>query len=206
MLTNCRGQNTGQSYILPVLAYTLCLLALAACSGVHIQHSPIEPFAAGNYRYYMWRTDPLPVSTRSSDVLYGVDPVLRREVDAQLQSKGYVLDPQQAQFTVGYLYESGMVQGERSALASNISPIPRVLPNRQIDQASVDNAIALGGVKETNNIVLQFNDRGDNRAVWQATLTSIVENTNSGDTSQLDTHLQKHLARALQPLPQAPQP
>ncbi len=189
-----------------VLAYTLLLMALAACSGVQIQHSPIEPFAAGNYHYYSWRTEPLPLATRSSDVLYGVDPVLRREVDALLQGKGYVLDRERAQFTVDYLYVSGIVQGERSALASNISPLPRPPPNRRIDQASVDNAIALGGVKETNDIILQFNDRTSNREVWQATLTSIVENTNRGDTSRLDDNLQKHLARALQPLPQVSRP
>ena len=191
---------------LAVLAYTLLLLVLAACSGVQIQHSPSAPFAAGNYRYYAWRTDPLPVATRNSDVVYTVDPVLRREVDAQLQGKGYVLDAERAEFTVDYLYVSGMLQGERSALASNISPIPRILPNRPVDQASVDNAIALGGVKETNNIVLQFNDRTNNREVWQVTLTSIVENTNNTDTSRLDDNLQRYLTRALQPLPQAPRP
>ena len=191
---------------LAVLAYTLLLLVLAACSGVQIQHSPSAPFAAGNYRYYAWRTDPLPVATRNSDVVYTVDPVLRREVDAQLQGKGYVLDAERAEFTVDYLYVSGMLQGERSALASNISPIPRILPNRPVDQASVDNAIALGGVKETNNIVLQFNDRTNNREVWQVTLTSIVENANSNDTSRLDDNLQRYLTRALQPLPQAPRP
>ena len=191
---------------LAILTYSLLSLVLVACSGVQIQQSPIEQFAAGSYHYYMWRTAPLPQATQSSDALYAVDPVLRQEVDAQLQRKGYVLDVERAQFTVDYLYVSGMLQGERSALASNISPIPRVLPNRPMDQASVDNAIALGGVKEANSIVLQFNDRTNNREVWQVTLTSIVENANSNDTSRLDDNLQRYLTRALQPLPQVPRP
>ena len=136
--------------------------------------------------------------------MYAIDPVMRREVDAHLQSKGYVLDPQRAQFTVHYLYVTGMVQGERSALASNITPYPRIMPTRRVDQASVDNAIALGGVKETNNLIVQFNDRVTNQEVWQVTLTEIVENANSSDTSRLDDNLKRSLQRALQPIPQAP--
>jgi hypothetical protein len=185
-----------------VLAYTV--LSLVACSGVDIQHGAIDQFTAGNYRYYKWRTEPLPQESRSSNAQYAIDPVMRREVDAHLQSRGYMLDPQRAQFTVHYLYVTGMVQGERSALASNITPYPTIMPTRRVDQASVDNAIALGGVKETNNLIVQFNDRVTNQEVWQVTLTEIVENANSSDTSRLDDNLIRSLQRALQPIPQAP--
>jgi len=186
-----------------VLACTLLSLALVACSGVHIRQSPVDQFSAGNYRYYKWRTEPLPQTTRYSAALYALDPVVRGGVDAQLQGKGYVLDQERAQFTVDYQYVSGMLQGERSELASNIYSIPRITPNRQVNQASVDNAIALGGVKETDNIVLQFNDRESNRLVWEASMTSIVEDTNSNDTSRLDANLKRFLERAMQQLPQA---
>ena len=75
---------------------------------------------------------------------------------------------------------------------------------RRVDQASVDNAIALGGVKETNNLIVQFNDRSSNQEVWQVTLTEIVENTNDSDASRLNDQLTKFLQRALQPIPQSP--
>lgn len=186
-----------------VLASAILALVLVACSGVDIQQGAIEPFAAGNYHYYRWRTSPLPPATRSADPLYAIDPVIRREVDAQLHSKGYVLDPDRAQFTVHYRYVTGMVQGERSALASNLTAYPRVMPTRQVDQASVDNAIALGGVKQTNNLILQFSDRATHQDVWQVTLTEIVENANSSDTSRLVDNLQKYVGRALRPIPQS---
>lgn len=187
-----------------VLAYILLSLSLAACSGVEIEPAGIEQFAAGNYRYYSWRTAPLPTGTRSSDPVYAIDPVLRREVDAELARKGYVLDPQRAQFTVDYIFAPGMLDGERSNWASNISPRATVTPNRRVDQASVDNAIALGGVKETNNIVLQFNDKASNQKVWQVTLSKIVENANQVDTARIDRLLTDQMKRALQTLPQAP--
>ena len=190
--------------ITTVLAYTLLSLVLVACSGIEIEPAGIESFAAGNYKYYSWRTDPLPNETNSSDPVYKIDPVVRREVDANLGRKGYVLDPERAQFTVDYIFAAGMLQGEQSGWASNISPRPSVTPNRQVDQASVDNAIALGGVKETNNIILQFNDRASNKEVWQVTLSKIVEDANSTDTSKMDQSLKKYMERALETVPQAP--
>lgn len=186
-----------------ILIFTTMSLVLVGCSGIDIQQSGIEKFSAGNYHYYKWRTEPLPTDSRSSDPIYTLDPVIRREVDADLQRKGYVLDNGLAQFTVDYRYANGMLQGERSQLASNITPYPSVTPNRQVNQATVDNAIALGGVKETNYLVLQFNDLSSNREVWQATLTKVIENANNIDSSRLDENLKTYLTRALKPLPSA---
>lgn len=186
-----------------ILAYIIVSLVLVACSGVDIQQSGIEKFSAGNYHYYKWRTEPLPNGTQSSDPVYTLDPVIRREVDADLQRKGYVLDNDHAQFTVDYLYVTAMQQGEQSQLASNVTPYPRINPNRQVNQATVDNAIALGGVKETSNIILQFNDLASNQEVWQATLSKVVENANSIDTSRLDKNLKGFLTSALKPIPPA---
>ena len=190
--------------ITQILTYTLLSLALVACSGIEIEPAEIETFAAGNYRYYSWRTGPLPSETRSSDPVYAIDPVVRREVNANLQRKGYLLDPERAQFTVDYIFAPGMLQGERSDWASNVNSTPSVTPNRQVDQASVDNAIALGGVKETNNVILQFNDKASNREVWQVTVSKIVENANVTDASRIDSALKKSMERALESVPQAP--
>jgi len=186
-----------------ILAYTLLLPVLAACSGVEIEQTSIDAFSAGNYQYYKWRSAALPASTRSTDPVYTLDPIIRREVTASLQAKGYVLDEARAQFTVDYIYSSGLQQGERSQLASNITPYAQITPNRQIDQATVDNAIALSGVMETNNITLQINDSASNREVWQATLSKVVEDANNIDATRLDDHLQRFLARALEPIPPA---
>ena len=183
-----------------VLAFALLL---TACSGVEVHHAPIDQFAAGGYRYYKWRSDPLPVNTRTTDPLYALDPVLRRDVNELLQGKGYVLDETRAQFTVDYQFMESLRQGARSQLADNITAQPSVTPNRRVDQASVDNAIALSGVQTTNNLILQFNDKATNHVVWQVTLTSIVENANEVDGTGIDEDLKSSLDRALDPLPPA---
>lgn len=184
-----------------VLAYAVLSLLLTACSGIEVEPTGTEAFAAGDYQYYRWRTEPLPAGTSSRDPVYLLDPVVRREVDAGLAAKGYVLDGERAQFTVDYIYAPGLLQGETSELATNISHRPSATPNRQVDGASVDNAIALGGVKETNNIRLQFNDGASNKEVWHVTLMKIVENANRTDTTKIDSNLKKYIGRALETLP-----
>lgn len=185
-----------------ILASGLLALLLAACSGVEIQPAKIDQFAAGNYHYYKWRSEPMNNTANSSDPIYNIDPVLRRQVNAGLQGRGYILDEKRAQFSVDYTFATGMRQGEKSEQASNLTPYPGVMPNRQVDGATVDNAIALGGVKETRNIALQFNDVANNEEVWQVIMTRIVEDVNNVG-SQVDTKLSKAITRALKPLPPA---
>jgi len=187
------------------LTLTTLVLALliAACSGIETRPAPTETFAAGHYKYYAWRSKPMVNSTRSQDPMYAMDPILRKEVDQQLASKGYVLDPTRAQFTVDYIYAQGLRMGERSAEASNITPYPSVNPNRQVNQAVVDNAYALGGVKETSNIALQFNDAASKREVWQVIITKIVENVNKVDMKEMKSSLKDGVRQALETLPKA---
>ncbi|MCP5128198.1 MAG: DUF4136 domain-containing protein [Pseudomonadales bacterium] len=186
-----------------LLVPILLAIAIAACSGIETRPAPIDTFAAGDYKYYKWRSDPLPNPDNSKDPMYVMDPILRNAVDAELAEKGYVLDPGRAQFTVDYIFATGLRMGELSSEASNITPYPSVNPNRQINQAVVDNAYALGGVKETANIALQFNDSVTRKEVWHVIITKIVENVNKVDKTELRSSLKKGVKDALSNLPPA---
>jgi hypothetical protein len=185
------------------LASLMLLVAVAACSGIETRPAPTDTFAAGNYKYYAWRSEPMVNSTGSQDTMYIIDPILRRDVDRELAKKGYVLDPQRAQFTVDYIYAQGLRLGERSEQATNISTYPGVIPPTQTNQAVVDNAYALGGVRETSNIALQFNDATSKHEVWQVVITKIVENVNRIDMSELKESLREGVRQGLQTLPRA---
>jgi hypothetical protein len=189
--------------IIYTLALALLSLALTACSGVEIRPSETDTFAAGNYRYYKWRSEPLQNTINSSDPIYIMDPIMRREVDSTLRSKGYILDRERAQFSVDYLYAVGLREGAKAEQASNISPIPSVTPNRQVDQAVVDNANALGGLKETSNIAVQFNDTGTREEVWRVIITKIMDNVNTVDSTKAADVLSKAVDKALRELPDA---
>jgi hypothetical protein len=189
--------------IIKLAAIALLALAAVACSGIEVRHGDTDNFAAGNFRYYKWRSEPLHNTTGSNDNIYLIDPILRREVDAGLSAKGFVLDPERAQFSVDYLTAMGLRMGVASQDASNIDPIPRATPNRQVNQAMVDNANALSGVQETSNIALQFNRVADNKEVWRVVITKIVENANRVDKERLERNLQRGINQALRPLPDA---
>lgn len=189
--------------IIYTLALALLSLALTACSGVEIRPGETDTFAAGNYRYYKWRSEPLQNTINSSDPIYIMDPIMRREVDSTLRSKGYILDPERAQFSVDYLYAVGLREGAKAEQASNISPIPSVTPNRQVDQAVVDNANALGGLKETSNIAVQFNDTGTREEVWRVIITKIMDNVNTVDSTKAADVLSQAVDKALRELPDA---
>lgn len=187
----------------PVIVLLMSALLLTACSGVETRPTETATFEAGNYSYYKWRSEPLDNTTGSTDPIYVIDPILRKEVDAELARKGFILDPERAQFSVDYIFATGLRMGERGSDASNISTYPGVIPNRNIDQASVDNAYALGGVKETSNIALQFNDVERKEEVWRVIVTKIVENTNTAEYSKLESNIRSAVRQGMRPLPGA---
>jgi hypothetical protein len=186
-----------------ILTTVATALFLTACSGVETRPQDTAEFAAANYTFYHWRTGRLSNSSKSKDPVYVMDPIVRSAVDEELRGKGYRLDPEKAQFSVGYLYATGMRMGQKGSEASNLSNYPGVIPNRNIDQASIDNAHALGGVKETNNIALQFNDVTRKQQVWSVTITKLVEDANRVDTPRLQKNIRSAIAEGLRTLPPA---
>ena len=190
--------------IFAIVATLLLGLVLGACSSIETRPADTTAFAAGNFSYYKWRSEPLSNPSGSSDPMYMMDPIIRRELDANLARKGYILDPDRAQFTVDYLQAIGMREGVSSQDASGgIDPIPSARPNRQINQAMVDNANALAGVQTTNNIAFQFNDAKTNEEVWRVVITKIVDNVNTTDPEAMKRNIARGVERGLRNLPEA---
>ncbi|MEP4486410.1 MAG: DUF4136 domain-containing protein [Halioglobus sp.] len=193
------------SYIQRVTCAALLVAGslLAACSGVETRPEATDTFAAENYQYYSWLTGPLANTANSQDAVYAIDPLVRRAIDRELRSKGYQLNPEKAQFSVDYRYAQGTRVGEVGGDASNLSTYPGVVPNRNMDGASVDNAYALAGVKITNNIGIQINDIATNKEVWRVVITKIVENVNSFDATKADKNITRAVKEGLRTLPSA---
>lgn len=186
-----------------LLGISALLLTLTACSGVETRPADVSAFAAGNYHYYSWRSEPLLNTTNSTDSMYRLDPALRAAINANLKSKGYALDPTRAQFNVDYIFAPGARDGVKGVEASNLSTHPGVVPNRDIDQASIDNAYALGGLKETRNIGIQFNDVERKQEVWHVIITKLVENANSTKGSNLNSSISSAVDKGMESLPLA---
>ena len=183
-----------------LLLVTLLPALISACGSVEIQPGETEAFADMGYTYYRWHSVPVQDPDKGHVPGRAIDPTVRQAVDEALKAKGYRLDAEQAQFTVGYRYGGGIREGVASDDASNISYYPATTINRQVDQASRDNAIALGGVRETTELQILMRDVGSQLVVWQVVLTEIVEDANQ-DTQHIDKRLRKAIPGALRPLP-----
>ena len=94
---------------------------------------------------------------------------------------------------------AGCNDGQLARNASNITPLPSGTINRQINQAEVDNAYALGGVKEMGNIAVVFLNAANQDLLWKVTVSSIIEDRNRVDRDALRRTMQ----RSLSTLPEA---
>ncbi|MEP4149014.1 MAG: DUF4136 domain-containing protein [Halioglobus sp.] len=186
------------------LATLLLSMALVACSSIETHPTDTAAFAAGNYKYFKWRSQPLANTGQSDDLLYVMDPIVRREVNSALSQRGFVLDPERAQFSVDYLQAVGLRQGVSSQDASGgIDPIPSARPNRQVNQAMVDNAHALAGVQTTNNVAIQFNDVASQQEVWRVVITKIINDVNNVDTAAMERNINRAINQGFKTLPGA---
>ncbi len=184
-------------------ALTLSATLFAGCAGVETQPADTAEFESRQFRYYQWRTPPLENTSNSRDSVYVLDGMVRESVDARLSALGYTLDPERAQFDVHFVNAPGSLQGFASEEATNINTRPQLI-NRQVDQATIDNAQALSGVRDTENIRLSFNDVETRQEVWSVVITKIVEDANMADTARLRRVVNQAINRGLSTLPAAP--
>lgn len=188
---------------LKALIVLLLITLVLGCSGVEVVTTPPDEFAARHFTTYSWRTEPFQNLSFSNDAIYVVDPILRKIVNAKLQEKGYTLVAGGGEFTIDYMYAPGLRMGATSETASFISPRAGVRPNSGVSQAERDNAIALGGVKETRNVTLQINAGSSGVQIWSATITKFVADVNETSKSRTREALESGVSTAFANLPRA---
>jgi len=173
---------------------------LAACSGVETIPDDTGPFAARGFSSYAWRSDPL-TPGRSRDRLAEADPIIRSSVDDRLAELGYALVEQDAaDFLVEYIAGASINAGRIPTTASNVTPYPSAQINRQADGATVDNAYALGGLKEMGNLLLVFVEPAATELLWRVRISKVVEDANSVNEKAVRRAVRQGLAT----LPEAP--
>ncbi|MEM0952843.1 MAG: DUF4136 domain-containing protein [Pseudomonadota bacterium] len=182
--------------------FTACFIA--ACASVEVDVWDSDEFAAGGFKTYAWRSEPFESNFYySRDAIYVIDPILRDVVDEKLAAKGYKRVEREGDFTVDYIFAPGIRLGAPAGQATNVASRAGIRPNTNISQAERDNVIALGGVKETRNIALQFNSGDTGREVWRGVITKIVANANDPDRGRAERLLGIGVGRAFRDLPKA---
>lgn len=189
---------------LKTVVSALLLALLGACSGLEYDVWPTDNFAAGRYQTYSWRSEPFQNTTGSADLIYRLDPIVRRETDQLLQAKGYTRIDRSGSFTIDYIFAPGLRLGVMGEDASNISARIGIRPNSAVSQAQRDNAIALGsGVKETHNLALQINDGQSGKEVWRGVVSKISQDNSGSANRSNNSAISKGLRNMIAKLPPA---
>ena len=183
-----------------LLLALLTVSLLTACSGIEITPGDTSAFAAKGFSRYAWRSEPL-TQGRSRDRITQADPIIRSSVDARLSELGYTLAArEEADFLVEYIAGASIADGRLPTTASNVTPYPSAQINRQADGATVDNAYALGGMKEMGNLLLVFVEPKATELLWSVRISKVVEYANSVN----EKAVQRAVRQGLATLPEAP--
>lgn len=179
--------------ILVVVSLTACIsgkviIALDPAIDPTLQHT------------FAWEEDAIEPSVRG-DGLYNIDHYLRREVNRGLLARGYRQVPRaQADFLVAYRL-SQRVDVDQGGI---ISPTDEA---RSVWDASVDPA---NSVRHQNyipaqirhgNLELTLYAAGDNRILWRATLSKVIE-TGAEDSAGVRKLMEQQVPRMLRGFPE----
>ncbi len=164
----------------PRILLASLMISIAACSGVETIPDDTARFEATGFKTFAWRSEPLSQDTFSRDrMAQQADPVIRDTVQTRLEELGYRLVAREdAEFLIEYLAAAGINDGQLARTASNVTPYPTATIGRIADGASVDNAYALGGMKEMGNLMLLFVDPRASEVLWRVTISKVVEDVN----------------------------
>ncbi|EAQ96483.1 DUF4136 domain-containing protein [Congregibacter litoralis] len=177
------------------------LASLLACSGAEIIPGDTDRLVQSGYGRYGWRSEPLTPTAYSKDKLYQADPAIRAAIEERMQELGYTLVPKaDAEFLIDYIAAAGVNDGLLESTSSNVTPYPSATIGRQVDGASVDNAYALGGAKETGKLMIVFLDNRTTDLLWQVSVSSLIQDANKVDTGAV----RKAIRQGLSTLPEAP--
>jgi hypothetical protein len=183
------------------LFLALAMCTVAACSGVETIPEDTARFEATGFSTFAWRSEPVSQNGFSRDRLAQADPFIRDAVQSRLLELGYRLAPrEEADFLVEYLAAAGINDGQLARTASNVTPYPSATIGRIADGATVDNAYALGGVKEMGNLLLVFVDPRASEVLWRVTISKVIEDANQ--ISENAVH--RAVRQGLSTLPAAP--
>ena len=188
--------------------FVLTLSIVTSCSGIQTDTTPVDRFAAANYRSFSWRVAPFAQRLGGDDSLAALEPTLRSSISKALADKGYSELKEGGDFLISLQIEVRLSEGALSSSASKANnefpaPNPNVVVNRRTDQALVDNAYALAGPREVSSILLAFSDGESQNLVWEGSISKVIENMNRQNSDPTRKAIGAAVSRVLRVIPNA---
>jgi hypothetical protein len=195
--------NTIKSWILFLQRGALIVLSmgLLGCTTMQVDTMSADRFKAKGYDSFSWKSEIPTGMSGSLDGFYQLSSTIRAVVMNELDKKGYRYEESGGDFVISYELRAALEGGVTEA-APDFGTTTSVI-NRNPDQAIVDNTYALSGPREIASLVLLFEDGVNLAPTWSASVSQVVENRNQPDLEKVRRKLQRGLAKAFRPLPDA---
>jgi hypothetical protein len=195
--------NTMMSWTLFLQRGALILLSmgLLGCTTMQVDTMSADRFKAKGYDSFSWKSEIPTGMSGSLDGFYQLSSTIRAVVMSELDKKGYRYEESGGDFVISYELRAALEGGVTEA-APDFGATTSVI-NRNPDQAIVDNTYALSGPREIASLVLLFEDGVNLAPTWSASVSQVVENRNQPDLEKVRRKLQRGLAKAFRPLPDA---
>ena len=195
--------NTMMSWILFLQRGALILLSmgLLGCTTMQVDTMSADRFKAKGYDSFSWKSEIPTGMSGSLDGFYQLSSTIRAVVMSELDKKGYRYEESGGDFVISYELRAALEGGVTEA-APDFGTTTSVI-HRNPDQAIVDNTYALSGPREIASLVLLFEDGVNLAPTWSASVSQVVENRNQPDLEKVRRKLQRGLAKAFRPLPDA---
>ena len=195
--------NTIKSWILFLQRGALIVLSmgLLGCTTMQVDTMSADRFKAKGYDSFSWKSEIPTGMSGSLDGFYQLSSTIRAVVMNELDKKGYRYEESGGDFVISYELRAAL-EGVVTEAAPDFGTTTSVI-NRNPDQAIVDNTYALSGPREIASLVLLFEDGVNLAPTWSASVSQVVENRNQPDLEKVRRKLQRGLAKAFRPLPDA---
>jgi hypothetical protein len=195
--------NTIKSWILFLQRGALIVLSmgLLGCTTMQVDTMSADRFKAKGYDSFSWKSEIPTGMSGSLDGFYQLSSTIRAVVMNELDKKGYRYEESGGDFVISYELRAALEGGVTEA-APDFGTTTSVI-NRNPDQAIVDNTYALSGPREIASLMLLFEDGVNLAPTWSASVSQVVENRNQPDLEKVRRKLQRGLAKAFRPLPDA---
>ena len=177
----------------------LLISVLSACMGLKVEVDEQLTFDPLGYKTYAWTNKPMVDTTGRQEVILRGDGILRAQVDALLQERGYQqVNREDADFLVDYRFSQTM-KADQGGIISPTDELAGAwdlgddVNNTQLHNHNV-NAYILH-----SNLKLIMTD-SEGQTLWRARATKLVDNESPSD-EELGKTLSKILGKMLSDFP-----
>lgn len=158
-----------------LLSSIAALLLLTACIGTKIEVAPYSQFDPASYASFAWAEEAIEDTGRNG-AYYNLDSSLRRQINKQLEKKGYrLVDKEDASFLVGYRFFQTVSPDQGGMISPRDESRSAWDTGSDVNGTSIHNHYVPVAIRHAN-LEVDFDDAKSGKEIWKVSAIKVVEN------------------------------